>query len=273
MKRIRIFLVLFLFAALAGGCLPSQSQLRLEQDQQELKRRLAELERHTLGRSQEQSQEMSARLEALALQQAETQVALDAVRVELQSINGRLEDTSRNNAQLRDELRLVRDDLGLKVSALEDRLAGVDARGGSAAAAAVAGAARPLEPAAETAEERYRKGLDQIMRQNEFAAGRETLTDFLRRHPDHELSVNAQYWIGEAFYGEKKFENAILQFQDVIQQHGEHPKAAAAMLKQGLAFDALGDRGNARVIMEKVREAYPLSDEAKKAGEHLDQWR
>ncbi|MDO3378182.1 tol-pal system protein YbgF [Geoalkalibacter halelectricus] len=270
MKKLRTLIALLALSLLLGACLPSQSQLRLEQDQQELKRRLAELERHTLGRSQEQSQEMAGRIDVMARQQAENQAAMDALRVELQAINGRLEDSARSQAQFRDDLRLVRDDLGLKVSALEDRLAAMEGRGG--AAAGVVGAVQPLAAPAVTPEALYQRGLDQIMRQNDFAAGRETLTQFLRQHPDHAMAINAQYWIGEAFYGEKRFENAILQFQDVIQQHGEHPKAAAAMLKQGLAFDALGDRGNARVIMEKVRESYPLSEEAKKAKEFLDQW-
>ena len=77
------------------------------------------------------------------------------------------------------------------------------------------------------------------------------------------------YWVGEAFFGEKKYENAILQFQEVVQNHRSHPKAAAALLKQGLAFRALGDDKNARVILQQVVERYPNSDEAKKAKERL----
>lgn len=265
----KFIFALVLLALATAGCLPSQSQVRMEQDMQELKRRLADIERSTLGRSQEQSQQMSGRLDTLARQQAETQAALDALRVDLQAVNGRLEDQSRSQNQVRDELRLVRDDLGLKISALEDRLLRSDLPGGAPTAPAAATA----QPAAQAPQELYQRGLDQIMRLNDFAGGRESLSEFLRRHPNHDLSVNAMYWIGEAFYGEKKYENAILQFQDVIQKHGEHPKAASAMLKQGMAFEALGDRRNARLIMERVGEVYPLSDEAKKSKEYLAQWR
>jgi len=81
------------------------------------------------------------------------------------------------------------------------------------------------------------------------------------------------YWIGEGWYGEKKYENAILQFQDVIQKYGEHPKVAAALLKQGLAFHALGDLKNARVILQKLVDTFPLSEEAKKAKEKLAEWK
>jgi tol-pal system protein YbgF len=95
---------------------------------------------------------------------------------------------------------------------------------------------------------------------------------FLKRYPGHELAVNATYWVGEAYFGEKKYENAILQFQEVVQKHGSHPKAAAALLKQGLAFKALGDDKNARVILRQVVERFPKTEEAKKASERLGEW-
>jgi TolA-binding protein len=55
----------------------------------------------------------------------------------------------------------------------------------------------------------------------------------------------------------------------VVQKHANHPKAAAALLKQGLAFRALGDEKNARVILQQVVERFPKSEEAKKAKERL----
>ena len=103
--------------------------------------------------------------------------------------------------------------------------------------------------------------------------GRQRPQEFLQRFPQHELAVNATYWIGEAWYGERKYENAILQFQDVIQKYGDHPKVASALLKQGLAFHALGDLKNARVILQKLVDTFPLSEEAKKGKERLAEWK
>ncbi|MEA3464421.1 MAG: tetratricopeptide repeat protein, partial [Thermodesulfobacteriota bacterium] len=84
---------------------------------------------------------------------------------------------------------------------------------------------------------------------------------------------NAMYWIGETYYGDKKYENAILQFQDVIQQHADHPKVPAALTKQGLAFYALGDVNNAQVILQKVITNYPETPEADKAQQRLNSWK
>ncbi len=55
--------------------------------------------------------------------------------------------------------------------------------------------------------------------------GRETLSDFVAKYPDHKLIPNALYWKGEAFYAEKDYENAILTFQDVVDKYprGKRP--------------------------------------------------
>ncbi|MDY6849893.1 MAG: tol-pal system protein YbgF [Thermodesulfobacteriota bacterium] len=269
-----ILLSFMVMAMLLGGCIPSQTQLRMEQDQQEMKRRLAEIERRVLGRSEERAQETDARLETLSRRVAEQQAALDTLRVDLQTINGRLEDMSRENNALRDNMDLIRDDLDLRLSALEDRLMATEEARSTTQPQPEVGVQAESKGTAQDAspEALYEQGRDAILRNGEFARGRETLGKFLQQYPDHELAVNAFYWIGEAYYGEKKYENAILQFQDVIEKYSDHPKSAAAMLKQALAFDALGDRDNALVILRRVGERYPLSEEARKAEEFLDKW-
>lgn len=257
-----------LAVALLGvaGCIPSQRQLRTEQDLEEMKRRLAQAERSVVALRQDRSDRASERLEELARQQADLQAGLDALRVEFQSVNGRLEDMSRERAGIRDDLALIQDDMGLKVAALEDRLDQLES-----AAAAEPAEPPPAEPAV-LPEARYQKGLELIQKQGDFAAGRREMEGFVKENPGHELAVNAAYWVGEAYYGEKQYENAILQFQEVIEKHPAHTKAAAALLKQGLAFRALGDERNARTILQKVVDTYPDSEEAKKARERLAEW-
>jgi tol-pal system protein YbgF len=246
---------------LLAGCIPTQRELRMERDLEEMKRRLAETERSMAAQRIDRTGEVRDRTDALARNQADLQAALDALRVEIQGTGGRFEDLTRQNHAMRDELSLVRDDLGLRLSALETRVGNLEQ----------SAAARPAQPAASPASS-YDRGLEMIQKRGEFAQGRDLLDDFLRNNPQHPMAVNAMYWIGEAYYGEKKFENAILQFQDVIQKYGEHPKVAAALLKQGLAFHALGDLGNARTILQRVIDTFPLSEEAKKARERLTEW-
>ena len=57
--------------------------------------------------------------------------------------------------------------------------------------------------------------------------------------------------------------------QDVISKHGNHSKAAAAMYKQALAFNALGDKVNAKTTMQKMIEDYPNAEQVEKAKKFL----
>lgn len=257
--------------ALSAGCIPSQRELQMERDLTEMKRRLAETERGVA--TVKQGGETRTTLDNLARQQAELQAGIDTMRVEMQSFSGRFEDVGRERGGVRDELKLIRDDMGLKLTALEDRVSKLEAQlqGGMvpAAGAVVAGAAPAQAPGAETPQALYERGLDLIQRQGDLGKGREVMQDFLKKHPQDQLAVNAMYWIGETYYGEKKYENAILQFQDVIQKYGDHPKVASALYKQGLSFQALGDNKNAKVILKKVVDTFPLAEEAKKAKEKL----
>lgn len=257
------------FLLLAGsiaGCIPTQRQLRMEQDLEELKRRLAQSERSVATLRQDRTDKTSERLEVLAKQQADLQSALDTLRVDLQSTKGRMEDMTETSTRIREDLSLVQNDLGLKISALEDRLGKIEET------LAKQPIPPPAEAPAETPEALYERGLELIQKEGAFDRGREQMEIFLKRFPGHELTVNAMYWIGESYYGEKKYESAILQFQEVVQKHGNHPKVASALLKQGLAFQALGDEKNARVILQQIVERFPKSEEAKKAKEKLSEW-
>ncbi len=254
-KRVLPILVLVMLLA---GCIPTQRQLTMERDLEEMKRRLAASERALASQQNQRGDETHDRLETLSRHQAKLQASLDALRLEQQSLNGRLADLSQADNELRDELSLVRDDLGLKISTIEDQLVKPEAKPQATKA-----------PVAESPEDLYRRAVAMIRNDARYAEGQDLLLRFLQQHPQHSLSVNASYWIGESYYGQKKYENAILQFQDVIDKHSDHPKAAAAQLKQGITFQTLGDNQSAKAIFSKLVDSFPLSAEAKEAKRRL----
>ncbi len=250
---------------LLAGCMPSQEQLRMELDLEEMKRRLAKVE----IQSTEAASSGTASGETLQRQVAELQAGLDNLRVEFQSVNGRLDDLSRDNRQLPDEMQMVKEDFGLQLGSLSSRIDQLEA-GTNGVPSSSTGRPRAAKTApVETPESLYQQALDKIRTEKQFAEGRQLLESFTSRYPNNELYVNALYWTGEAFYGEKKYELSILQFQDVISKYGNHSKAPAAMLKQAYAFEALGDTQNAKTTMQKLLDDYPKSSQADKAKRYL----
>ena len=271
-------LAILVAGLLLSSCVVTQQDLQMQRDLLEMKRRLGEAERAVKELQDDSSGGVRAHVETLAGNQADFQAELDGLRVDLQSMQGRTGDQERINDELRQDLTLLRDELSLQVADHEQRLAKLDA--GMAAAPAAPPAVSPspttavapavaTTPAGESAPELYDRALKKIREEQDFNAGRELMEAFLKRYPEHDLAVNAAYWIGETYYAEKNYEQAILQFEEIIQKYGDHPKVASAMLKQALAFESTGDQATAKLLLQRVIERYPLSDEAGKAKQKL----
>jgi len=125
-------------------------------------------------------------------------------------------------------------------------------------------------PSAAGEQALYEQGVRQVMGEN-YASGREILTNFLERHPDSDLAPNALYWLGETYYGEQRYAQSILTFREVLEKHPKHPKAPDALLKIGYAYEKLGDIPNARFYLQAVLDEYPKADSATKARAMLRQ--
>lgn len=86
--------------------------------------------------------------------------------------------------------------------------------------------------------------------------------DFIQKYPNHNLAPNAGYWLGESYYGQKLYVDAILAFQSVVREYPRHQKAADSLLKTGYSYRRLDDLPNARFYLEQVLENYPASESA-----------
>jgi tol-pal system protein YbgF len=86
---------------------------------------------------------------------------------------------------------------------------------------------------------------------------------------DSPLADNALYWIGECYYSQKKFDQAIEQFNDLIFNYPQGDKVAAAYLKKGLALAELGRKDEALVVFKLLVSKYPLEEESRIAQEKM----
>jgi TolA-binding protein len=67
----------------------------------------------------------------------------------------------------------------------------------------------------------------------------------------------------------KQYEQAILAFQKVIKQYPRGNKVPNALLRQALAFDELNDKTSAKLLLRKLINQYPKTNEAKIAENKL----
>jgi tol-pal system protein YbgF len=105
----------------------------------------------------------------------------------------------------------------------------------------------------------------ELFKDGKFDKARESFQNFLKQYPDTEYSDNAQFWIGECYYFEKKYENAILEYEKVAKNYPDGDKVPYALLKQGIAFLNLGDKASAKLILQRVIKDYPNTNQARTA--------
>jgi tol-pal system protein YbgF len=92
--------------------------------------------------------------------------------------------------------------------------------------------------------------------------------NFQRKYPNSDMADDAQYLIGESYFSQKDYNRAILEFNDVL-KYRRGDKVPAALLRQAQAFLEIGDRTDARLILQKLINDYPNSEQAREAKDRL----
>jgi len=93
--------------------------------------------------------------------------------------------------------------------------------------------------------------------------------EFIARYPDHQLAASAQYWIGEAYYAQRDYRQALVEFAKVLARPGPNASAPESLWKIGLCHANLRAPGHARETWQRLLREYPDSEAARRARTRL----
>jgi tol-pal system protein YbgF len=94
---------------------------------------------------------------------------------------------------------------------------------------------------------------------------------YVETYPGSELSDNAQYWIGEILYAQRKFPEAVNEFEKVMTINPKGDKAPAALYKRGMVLIEMGNKQTGVEQLVSVVKNYPRTTEAGLATQQLQQ--
>lgn len=114
----------------------------------------------------------------------------------------------------------------------------------------------------------YQEGLQSYAR-GDYSRSVQSLRNYVSRNPRDQLVPVAQYWIGEAYFSQGKYNESILAFNEILVTWPNSDRKPAALLRQADAFARTGDKIDARMILQKLIEDHPGSQEAAEAKEQL----
>ena len=276
-KSLGAFLLVFLTLAAAGQDKSKKAYELVFDDVQVLKQQIQEL-RARLDQNAEEIRAIQDQLKAVA----------DLVRQSMTGQAGILEGLRAVPAQYQDIVRKI-DQLTLGLQKIAADLAA--ARTAQAVPAVTAeGNGKPVQQAPDktppeskpqpvpaqpapppptiSPQEAYSMAYNDYLKGN-YDLAIESFKLYRAQFPGSPLADNALYWIGECRYSQRKFEEAVDAFDELILTYPQGDKAAAAHLKKGFAFVELGKKPEALAALKILVAKYPLEEESKIAQEKI----
>ena len=123
-------------------------------------------------------------------------------------------------------------------------------------------------PAEKNPKENYDLGLKEFGDGN-YESARALLRKYLADSPRSDEAPDAMFLIADSYFREELYEEAILEYQNIIEAWPASPKIPLCQLNQGLALMEIGKPNEASLFFESLIEAYPESPEAAEAKNHL----
>ena len=240
----------------------------LKADVKDIKQRSQALERQKPG----QDEQLNKRLNGLENEQKATSNAVSDLLIKVQSLTtelkvltGRFEESRYFSEKSSKELGEGKDTLIAKVKELEVTVNNLNKKLADLETTKVpAEKQKPAEEVKDFYMEAYK-----AYKANDFEGAREKFKTILKNYPESEYSDNSRFWIAESYYKEKNYEDAILAYEELIKKNSRSDKIPGAMLKQGLAFYELNDKKTGKIVLEKLIEKFPDSEEAQVAKQKL----
>ena len=255
-------------ASLTGAaCVSSDDIEGLHRQMGDIQKQIQTLEKKSSSKEEVEklNQNVATQTTQLLKSNADTAIRLSELTTKMEQLEAKLEDTNRRLSQLSQQIAETQSELlRLRNAGGGATMPGAPPAGaaGSPATTARPGAAGPSPSELyDTAYGDYSKG--------RYALAIQGFQDYLSTYPSTDLSDNAQYWIGESHFAQRKFQESIADFTELLKQWPASDKAAAALLKKAYALLELGQKAEGIVQLQYVIHEFPSSEEARLARARL----
>lgn len=112
-----------------------------------------------------------------------------------------------------------------------------------------------------------------IFRAGQFAQAQTAFADFVKRYPQSGYNASALFWLGNAQYATRNYNEAIANFRSMLSLAPDHAKAPEAVLSIANCQIELKDTRAAKRTLEDLTKAYPQSEAAQAGRERLSRLR
>ena len=267
--------IVMLAAALAAaGCISTSDFEAAQRQISELQEELANIKR--TASSKDEVQNVNVRIaeqtETLLRSNATLVTKVSEIEERIQSTQGAVEQATHRLDQVSQQVAKNQRDveeMRARVTAMQAPAPAADGGGEATGELTVPAAAIPSSPGMDPMQT-YQAAYRDYQRGN-FDLAIDGFRDFLSASANSDLADNASYWIGESLFSQKKYREAIGQFDAVVNKYPKSDKVPGALLKKGYAYISVGERAQGVVQLQYVLHEHPKSQEASLARQKLKQ--
>jgi len=198
--------------------------------------------------------------------QANSGTRLDTMSTQVQGLSDNLEEIKSRIGKLNQQLV----DLQNSVQNIDARLSGGTpaASPGSPTGAPPSGPGAAMNPTSPgpppSADTLYSNGLRDIT-SGKYELARSEFQDYLRYYGDTDLASNAQFYLGEIAYSQRQYQQAVDEYDKVLNNYPRSFKLAPARLKKGMALLEMNQKNAGIKELREVVRRYPGTEEERRA--------
>lgn len=273
LKRLLYCIFSILILSVIGCATSSDLKAVRTEVNQQMEEKLAAADARMAAMQKEQEKQ-AATLASMRKGQANTTADFTELREQIQQLRGQVEalkkETARDSKK-DDEFKEKIDALLLKINFIENFLE-ISKKDSAGDVVVALDNSLPGKDSTGKPDKAVKYAAAyQLFKAGNYIKARESFQAFLALYPSGEYSDNAQFWIGECYFFEKKYEKAILEYEKVTKKFTSSSKVPYALLKQGISFQNLGDKTSARLLLQQVIKDYPNTSQARIARSKLQE--
>ncbi len=253
------------------ACVTSSDVEKLQSQISDLQEQLVQVKRTTSSKEEVQNvnKTIADQTQMLLKSNATLVAKVDQIEDKMQGGQGAVEQTNNRLDRMAQQLTQTQHDVDALKAAIAQAAAAAQANNAIPPAASgteltVPSTAAPAEDPMQVYQSAYRD-----YQRGNYDLAIAGFRDFASKNPNSELSGNAAYWIGESLYSQKKYREAIQQFDSVVTRYPKSDKVAGSLLKKGYGYIALGEKSQGIVQLQYVVHEHPTSPEAALARQKL----
>ncbi len=206
--------------------------------------------------------------------QANTGARLDSMSTQVQGVSDNLQETLARMGKLNQQIT----DTQTALQAIDAKLtsaappppqpganfAPAPGGPGPGAPGVPAATAAPPPASAPSSDLLYSNGLRDLTGKKYDLAMQE-FNDYLRYYSATDLASNAQFYVGEIYYAQQQYDQAVDAYSKVLENFPKSVKLAPAHLKKALALVAMGQKTSGIRELRNVVRLYPGTEEERRA--------